>query len=91
MKKKINHQKDVICFKKNMQQMSNCDCQENIEDEAATATENPIGDGLLSITTVATAIVGIFFRLRAMGIGQHDALLTSTSLVWLLSLPVWER
>ena len=71
--------------------MSNCDCQENIEDEAITAAENPIGDGLLSITTVATTTVRIFFSLKAMVVGQHDALLTSASLVWLLSLPVWER
>ena len=71
--------------------MSNCDCQEKIQDEATMAFENPIGDGLLSITAVETATVGIFFSLRATGVGQHDALLTSTSLVWLLSLPVWER
>ena len=68
--------------------MSNCDCQENIEDEA---TENPIGDELLSITTVATATVGMFFSVRSLGIGQHDALLTSTSLVWLMSFLVWYR
>ena len=69
--------------------MSNC--QENIDSETSAPTENLIGDGLLSITAVATATVGILFSLRAMGAGQHDALLTSTSLVWLLSLPVWER
>ena len=69
--------------------MSNYDCQENTEDKSTTAAKNPIGDVLLSITTIATANVGIFFSLRAMGVGQHDALLTSTSLVWLLSLPVW--
>ena len=65
-----------------------CDCQENIEDEAATASENPV---LMSIATVATATVGIFFSLRRMGIGQHDALLTSTSLVWLFSWPLWRE
>ena len=67
--------------------MSNCDCQEN-EDETTVATEKPIGDGLL-ITTVATATVGIFCSLRA--IVQNDALLASTSLVWLMSLPIRER
>ena len=36
-----------------------------------TTAENPIGDGLL-ITA------GMFFGLRAIGVGQHDALLTST-------------
>ena len=71
--------------------MRNCDCQEKIEDEATMAAENPIGDGLLSITVVATATVGIFFSLRGTGVGQHNALLMSTSLVWLLPLPVWER
>ena len=61
--------------------MSNCDCQKNIEDETTAPTKNPIGDVLLSITTVATATVGIFFSLKAMNIGLHDVLLTSTSLV----------
>ena len=74
--------------------MSNCDCQENIkkpiEDAPTVASEKPIGDGLF-ITTVATATVGIFFSLREMGLVQHDALLSSTSLAWLISLPVWER
>ena len=51
MKNPLN-QKDVICFRKNIQLMSNCDCQENIEDEATVADKadkEPItfGDGLL--------------------------------------------
>ena len=74
--------------------MSNCDCQENIEDEpsittvAATADKEPItfGDGLL-ITTVTSTATAIFFGLRALGIGQQDALLTSTSLVSFMFLP----
>ena len=82
---KNNNQKDVICFKKNIYNKMR-DCQEN-EDETTGTPEKPIGDGLL-ITTVATATVGIFFSLRAMGLVQHDALLSSTSLVWLMSLPV---
>ena len=64
--------------------MSNCDCQENIkksvEDGPATVAEKPIGDGLI-ITTVAATVVGIFFGLRAIGVVQHDALITSMSLV----------
>ena len=62
--------------------MSNCDCQENIEDEAATADKELItlGDGLL-ITTVTSTAAAIFCDLRALGIGQQGALLTSTSLV----------
>ena len=82
---KNNHQKDVICFKKNIYNKMS-DCQEN-EDETNGAPEKPIGDGLL-ITTVATATVEIFFSLRATGLVQHDALLAPTSLVWLMSLPV---
>ena len=73
--------------------MSNCDChcgcQENIDDEA-TVSEKPIGDGLL-ITTIAAMTVGIFFGLRAVGAAQHDALLTSTSFVWLMSFPYRQR
>ena len=67
-----------------------CNCQEKIDDVEATVAEKPIRDGLL-ITTVAATTVRIFFSLRAMGLVQHDALLASTSLVWLMSLPVWER
>ena len=46
--------------------MSNCDCQENIK-KPTVATEKPIGDGLF-ITAVATATVGIFLSLRAIGL-----------------------
>ena len=57
--------------------MSNCDCQENIDnDEATVATtvaEKSIGDRLL-ITTVAAT----FFGLRAIIVVQNDALITST-------------
>ena len=73
--------------------MSNCDYQENIDDDeatvATTVAEKPIGDGLL-ITTIAATIAGIFFGLRAMGGVVNDALIISTSLVWLMSLPVWK-
>ena len=62
--------------------------QEKIDDETATTAENPIRDVLLSMTTVAAATIGIFFSLRHMAVGQHDALITSTSLVWLMS---WYR
>ena len=61
-----------------------------IEDEPAEDAEKPIGDRPFIAFTAATT-VGIFFILMAMGVGQHDALVTSTSLVWLFSLPVWER
>ena len=74
--------------------MSNCDCQENIDDEASittvatTADKKPIsfGDGLLITTVTSTAAV-IFFGLWTLGIGQQGALLTSTSLVSFMFLP----
>ena len=72
--------------------MSNCDCQENIEDDesitTATADKERItlGDGLL-ITTVTSTAAAIFFGLRALGIGQQGALLTSMSLVSFMFLP----
>ena len=67
---------------------TNCDCQENIEDEASTADKEPMTfrDGLL-ITTVTSAATVLFFGLRALGIGQQGALLTSTSLVSFMFLP----
>ena len=72
--------------------MSNCDCQENIEDEASITTalvdKEPItfGDGLL-ITTLTSMTAVIFFGLRALGVGQQGALLTYTSLVSFMFLP----
>ena len=60
--------------------MSNCDCQKNIRKS--------IGDGLLKTPVAATA-AGIFFGLRAVGVGQQGVLLTSTSLVYLMLLPVF--
>ena len=73
--------------------MSDYDCQKNIKKPTddgstvhATAAKNPSGDGLL-ITTVASTTIGIFYALRAADAGQHN---TSTSLVCLISLPVWK-
>ena len=59
--------------------MSDCDCQKNIKRLEPTVddVQKPIGDGLL-ITTVASTTVGIFYALRAAGVGQHNALITST-------------
>ena len=72
--------------------MNSFDCQKNIKEPieyrpiiADTAAECP--DGLL-ITTVAVMTAGTFFGLKGMGFGQHDALLMSTSLLWLMSLPI---
>ena len=74
--------------------MSDCDCLKNIikpiDDGStadATAAKKSIGDGLL-ITTVTSTTVGIFYVLRAAGVGQHNALLTSTSLACFMSLPI---
>ena len=74
--------------------MSNCNCQENIDDDettvATTVAEKPIGDWLL-ITAVATMTVGIFFGLEAISAAQCDALLTSTLFVWLMSFLYQKR
>ena len=48
-----------------------------------------VGDGPV-IAAVASTIVGIFYTLRAAGVGQHSALLTSTWLACLVSLQAWE-
>ena len=61
--------------------MSNCDCQENIEDEPSKTNETPtvdkepisFRDGLL-ITTVFSVAAVLFFGLRALGVGQQGAL-----------------
>ena len=65
----------------------------NIDNDEAKVVamfaEKPIGDGLLIIAVAATTS-GIIFGLRGMGVGQNDALITSTTLAWLMSLPVWK-
>ena len=67
--------------------MSDCDCQKNIKKSESTVddVEKPIGDGLL-ITTVASTTVRIFYTLRAAGVRQHNALITSKSLACFMSL-----
>ena len=60
--------------------MTNCDCQENIEESTDDKETITLGDGLLIITVTSTAAV-IFFGLRALCAGQKGALLTSMSLV----------
>ena len=76
--------------------MSDCDYQKNnkkpTDDRStvdATTVKKPIGDGLIITTVTATTAV-IFFGLRLVGMRQGNALLTSTSLAWFMSLPVWE-
>ena len=71
--------------------MSDCDYQENIKKSindgstiGAAAAKKPIGDGPLIATVTATTAV-IFFGLRVVGMRQDKALLTSSSLVYLLS------
>ena len=70
--------------------MRACDCQKNIKKPNAGDVKKPIGDGLL-ITTVASTTVGTFCALKAAGVGQHNALLTSTSLACFMSLRIWKR
>ena len=75
--------------------MNDCNCQKNIKKSeptiddvkkptwdraniASTVAKKP--DGLL-MTSVAATAIRIFFGLRAVGVGNLSALLTSTSLV----------
>ena len=75
--------------------MRNCqDCQQkNIRDEESTvdtpAAKKPIKDGML-MTAVASTTAGILYALRKASVRQHNTLLASTSLSWLISLPVWK-
>ena len=69
--------------------MSDCNYQKNINKLNVDDLKRSIGDELI-ITTVASTTVGIFYALRAAGVGQHNALLTSTSLAWFMSLLVWK-
>ena len=62
--------------------MASFDRKKNIEDF--------LKDRLI-ITTVTAMTARIFFGLRAMCFGEHDALIVSTSLVWLMFLPMWKR
>ena len=71
--------------------MSDCDYQKNIKKSindgstiGAAAAKKPIGDGPLIATVTATTAV-IFFGLRVVAMRQDKALLTSSSLVYLLS------
>ena len=73
MKTRINHQNDVICFRKICNKIGDCDCQKNIKkpiDDGstvdATGAKKPYWDGRL-ITTVTTTKIGIFYTLRAAG------------------------
>ena len=62
--------------------MASFDWKKNIEDFLKNR---------LIITTVTAMTAGIFFGLGAMYFGEHDALIVSTSLVWLMFLPMWKR
>ena len=66
------------------------DCQnKNNDGVGAAAAKKPIGDGMI-ITTIAATTAVIFCGLRLVGIRQGNAFLTSASLTWFMSLPVWE-
>ena len=77
--------------------MSNCDCQKNIkktiEDGLITSVDTMgakkrVGDGLF-INTVTVTVARILLALRVVSVRQRGALLASTSLVYLMSFPVW--
>ena len=63
--------------------MSDCNDQKNkpIDDGSTVDDKKPIGDWRL-ITTAAAMDLGRFFVLRALGVGQYDTLLASTSLLY---------
>ena len=60
----------------------------NILKTTVDDVKKPVGDGLLIIIVVSMT-VRIFYSLRAVGIAQHNAFLTSTSLASFMSLPIW--
>ena len=60
--------------------MSDCNHQKNINKLNVDDLKRSIGDELI-ITTVASTTVGIFYALRAAGVGQHNALLTSINIL----------
>ena len=67
--------------------MSSCeDCQQKNND-GVDAKKPTVG---LLMTIIASAMAGIFYTLRLADIGQHKTLLTYTSVVWLMSLPIWK-
>ena len=68
-KNKINHQNDVICFKKNIQQMASFDWKKNIE--------NSVKDGL--IITITTT--GIFYTLKAASVKLPKASLDAMDIM----------
>ena len=67
--------------------MSSCeDCQQKNND-GVDAKKPTVG---LLMTIIASPMAGIFYKLRLADIGQHNTLLTYTSVVWLMSLPIWK-
>ena len=66
--------------------MSGCDCQKNIKKPEPTVgdVKKLTGDRPFMVIVAATTAV-IFFCLTVVGVGQHNALLTSTSLLYFLS------
>ena len=61
-----------------------------IIDDGSTVDDvkKPIEQDGLLITIVASTTVVIFYALRVAGLGQHNVLITSTSLACFLSLPI---
>ena len=96
MKTRINHQNDVICFRKICNKIGDCDCQKNIK--------KPIDDGsTVDATGAKKTLLGWaahnhrnhhenrnILHTKGSRVGQHNALLTFTSLARFLSLPIWK-
>ena len=70
--------------------MSGCDCQKNIKKPEPTVgdVKKLTGDRPFMVIVAATTAV-IFFGLTVVGVGQHNALLTSTSLLYFLSFFIY--
>ena len=91
--KNVNEKQDQqpirrpMLYKNLCNKISDCeDCQKKNND-GATPTKKLFGYGLI-ITTIAATTAVIFFGLRLVGMRKGNALLTSMSLIWFMSLPV---
>ena len=67
--------------------MSSCEDFQQKNNDGVDAKKPTVG---LLMTIIVSTMAGIFYTLRLADIGQHKTLLTYTSVVWLMSLPIWK-
>ena len=67
--------------------MGSCEDFQQKNNDGVDAKKPTVG---LLMTIIASTMAGIFYTLRLADIGQHKTLLTYTSVVWLMSLPIWK-